>query len=228
MARERISPAPCYRYVHDEMFADFKVPLVNRKVVGDRSHEQSLHPLLIADDDDPKGKYLHILISALFSIEHYDHWDTDYYAARVHAYLTQPIIEACLRIPTWVLTYSGVDRGLARKAFLSDLPRDVVRRFSKSTPDEFYRDIYKHNLAYLRDVLLDGVMVREQLLLRNKLEASATSRNPFSTSFTSSRLRLLRDRSLASRLDSAASYSNQRYRNRDVTCRRMQLLPEVK
>jgi asparagine synthase (glutamine-hydrolysing) len=170
MLRERVSPAPCYNYVHDTMFEGFRIPLVNPEFVSASGHEQFLHPLLIPDDRMAKGKYLHILISALYSKEHYDHFDMDYYAERVRVYLTQPIIETCLRIPTWIMTHGGVDRGLARKAFQHDLPRDVVRRFSKSTPEEYYNDIYDHNTDLIREYLLDGIMVREGVLRRDKLE----------------------------------------------------------
>jgi|GEM_PF-987490 len=171
MLRERIAPLSCNEYRLKEIYEGVKFPLVNPEITSAGGHEQFLHPLLIPDDRSLKGKYLHILMSALFSIEHYDHWDTDYVAEKIHVYLTQPIIEACLRIPSWVMTYGGVDRGLARKAFQNDLPRDVVRRFSKSAPSEFYNDIYNHNTDFVREYLLDGEMVRSEVLLRDKLEA---------------------------------------------------------
>ena len=172
MLQEYINPAPCYNYVHNLFFENLKIPLINPEFIGTSGHEQFLHPLLIPDDDSLKGKYLHILMSALFSIEYYDHWDTNYYAERIHAYLTQPIIEACLRVPTWTLTYGGVERGLARKAFRSDLPQDILRRFSKSTPEEYYNDIYHHNIDFIREYLLDGIMVQERILLRDKVETA--------------------------------------------------------
>ena len=172
MLRERFSPAPCYDYVHDIVFEGLKIPLVNPEFVGTDGHEKFLHPLLQPDDGMAKGKYLHILMCALFSLEYYDHWRTDYDVERVHVYFTQPIIEACLRIPIWVMTYCGVERGLARMAFQRDLPRDIIRRFSKCTPDEYYNDIYDHNIGFLREYLLEGVMVNERILARDKLEAA--------------------------------------------------------
>lgn len=171
MLRERLSPANCYNYIRDLVYANYKTPLVNRETVGESGHEKFLHPLLTPKSSALKGKYLHILISALYSKEYYDHWDTEYYAEKIFIYLTQPIVETCLRIPTWVLTYGGVDRGLARKAFQHDLPADVVKRFSKSTPDEFYDDIYDQSIDFLRECLLDGHLVRKGILRRDKLEA---------------------------------------------------------
>lgn len=179
MLQERVAPVACYGYVHDSFFANVKIPqFIDKEFIGAAGHEQFLHPLLVPDDRNLKGKYLHILSCALFSIEHYDHWDASYYTERVHAYFTQPIIEACLRIPTWVLTYGGVDRGLARKAFQHDLPRDVVRRFSKSAPTEYYNEIYDHNKDVLRGHLLNGVMIREGLLRQDKLETALNGTDP--------------------------------------------------
>lgn len=170
MLRERLSPVGCYNYIRDLVYANYKTPLVNMEMVGVSGHEKFLHPLLIPEDSALKGKYLHILISALYSKEYYDHWDTEYYAEKVFIYLTQPIVETCLRIPTWVLTYGGVDRGLARKAFQHDLPVDVIKRFSKSTPDEFYDDIYDQSVGFLRECLLDGYLVKKGFLRRDRLE----------------------------------------------------------
>ncbi|MEM9617057.1 MAG: asparagine synthase-related protein [Pseudomonadota bacterium] len=177
--REQVAPAPCFEYVHKEMFARFKIPLVNPEFVGTGTQKQFLHPLLIPEENNLKGKYLHILICAFFSMDYYDHWHTDYHAERIHAYFTQPVVETCLRIPIWVMTYGGVERGLARKAFQHNLPQDIVKRFSKSTPGEYYRDIYKHNTDFLRDILLDGVMVREKILSRKKIEEALGNENYF-------------------------------------------------
>lgn len=171
MLKERFAPEPCYTHLHNLIFSDIKRPLINQDFLDDNDRlEEFLHPLLIPEDNDLKGKYLHILMTSLFSIEYYDHWDTNYYAERLHAYLTQPIIEACLRIPTWTMTYGGVERGLARKAFQYDFPSNIVRRYTKSTPEEYYNDIYRNNIDYMREVLMDGILVHENILIRDKLE----------------------------------------------------------
>jgi asparagine synthase (glutamine-hydrolysing) len=178
MLREYLAPIPCRDYIQKEVFAEIEPALVNLELSGKDSFEQFLHPLLNPDAHDLKGKYLHVLMCALFSLEYYDHWDIEYCAPRVCAYLTQPIIETCLRVPSWVMTYGGVDRGLARKAFQKDLPQDIVRRFSKSAPSEYYNDIYDHNLDFLREYLLDGVMVRDGVLLRDKVAAVFEKSDP--------------------------------------------------
>ena len=171
MLRERFAPAPCWDYVHDMFFQDLKLPLVNPDFLSDDA-TQFLHPLLRPDDRDLKGKFIHILMTSFFSIEYYDHWDTDYRAERIHVYLAQPIIEAVLRIPVWFMTHGGVDRGLARKAFRNDLPRDAAGRLSKSTPETYYDDICLNNADVIREYLLDGISVRQGILAWDKIEAA--------------------------------------------------------
>ena len=178
MLHERFSPAPCYSAVHESLFDDLKIPLVNPDFVSDGNYERFLHPLLIPDQHSLKAKHFHILICALYSKDYYDHWDTDYCSERILAYLYQPIIETCLRIPVWVLTYGGVDRGLARRSFRQDVPQGVIRRVSKSTPVEFYDEIYNSNISILREFLIDGIMVQKGILLREKLEIALNRDDP--------------------------------------------------
>ena len=172
MLREYFVPSSCHSYVYAALYRSRKMPVVNPEIAGAGSYERFLHPMLIPNDEDPKGKYLQIRSCALHYNDYYDMWDDNYRMERLHLYFNQPIVESCLRIPIWVLTYGGVDRGLARKAFQHDLPQDVVRRYSKSTPAEFYRDIFKDNIAFLRDVLLDGAMVAHGVLLRDRLDSA--------------------------------------------------------
>lgn len=177
MLREYVSPLPCREYFHKEVFAEIELALVSPGLAG-RDRYAHLHPLLHPDEHDLKGKYLHVLMCALFSLEYYDHWDIEYCVPRVRVFLTQPIIETCLRIPSWLMTYGGVDRGLARKAFQKELPQNVVRRLSKSAPSEYYNDIYDHNLDILREYLLDGAMVRGGVLQKDKVATVLDKSDP--------------------------------------------------
>lgn len=177
--RERFAPEPCYDYVHSERLVGYKIPFINPDFIGVDGHEQYLNPLVVPSEGDLKGKYLHIVDCLLFVNEYYHHYNTRYSVEYLRAYFTQPIIETCLRIPTWVLTYGGVDRGLARKAFQNILPRDIVLRLTKSTPSEFFRDVYEHNSTFLREVLLDGVLEQNGILLRSQLEDVLNRKNLF-------------------------------------------------
>lgn len=104
-----------------------------------------------------------------FPPEYYDplgDWDD---AERIAPLLSQPLIELCLRIPTHILMSDGWDRALARRAFESLIPPEIAKRRSKGGGIEHYKDLLASNYEFVRSILLDGRLVREGLLDRNKL-----------------------------------------------------------
>jgi asparagine synthase (glutamine-hydrolysing) len=82
----------------------------------------------------------------------------------------QPVIELCLRIPPDVLFSGGRDRGLARQAFTGDAPDAILRRLWKDRPGDFHEQIIARNLGWLRQILLDGVLVCDGFLDRAAVE----------------------------------------------------------
>lgn len=58
----------------------------------------------------------------------------------VHPLISRPLLEACLRYPTYLLSADGVSRGLARKAFQGRVPELILRRTSKGAASRFYSD----------------------------------------------------------------------------------------
>jgi asparagine synthase (glutamine-hydrolysing) len=83
---------------------------------------------------------------------------------------SQPIIELCLRIPLYVLRQGGQDRAVERAAFIEDLPREIGTRRSKAFGDAAVRDVIAYNIDWVRSTLLDGLLVRERIVDRGKLE----------------------------------------------------------
>ena len=88
--------------------------------------------------------------------------------------LSQPLVETCLRIPTYVLIRSGRDRAVARQAFERDLPSEIARRQAKGRADQHVRNILDANLDFVRELLLDGVLVKRGWLNRAALELYLT------------------------------------------------------
>jgi asparagine synthase (glutamine-hydrolysing) len=89
---------------------------------------------------------------------------------RTPVLMSQPVMEACLRIPAYVWITGGRDRSIARRAFTDVLPQAIVRRTQKGLADRFNRRMFDRNAAFLREMLLDGLLVSEGLLDRAKLE----------------------------------------------------------
>jgi asparagine synthase (glutamine-hydrolysing) len=92
-------------------------------------------------------------------------------APSIHPLISQPVVELCLRIPTYVLLNGGVSRGLAREAFKDILPKEVYGRVSKGTGSTAQQQFISHNMPLIRERLLDGILVREGILDKRKLES---------------------------------------------------------
>lgn len=88
---------------------------------------------------------------------------------RVMPLRSQPLLELCLRIPTYTLIEGGWDRALARRAFCSDLPTEVVSRRTKGEISEYALDVLNGNLPFIRDLLLQGHLAKEGWVDRTKL-----------------------------------------------------------
>lgn len=88
---------------------------------------------------------------------------------RTSVLMSQPLMELCLRIPSYVWISGGRDRAVARRAFANVLPAEIVRRTQKGAIDRHNRRLLDENAAFIREMLLDGLMVNAGLLDREKL-----------------------------------------------------------
>jgi asparagine synthase (glutamine-hydrolysing) len=83
----------------------------------------------------------------------------------------QPVVELSLAIPSNFHIRNAVNRSLARIAFANDLSEDVLLRGNaKGGPDLWLQDIVARNCGFLRETLLDGVLVKRGILDRHKVE----------------------------------------------------------
>jgi asparagine synthase (glutamine-hydrolysing) len=87
-----------------------------------------------------------------------------------HPLLSQPLLELCLRIPCYVLTYGGRARSLARQAFVDCVPPEILGRQHKGTTVVTQVDRIRRSAPYLRELLLDGILVKKRILSRAALE----------------------------------------------------------
>ena len=142
---------------------------------GVRQPERYVHPELIDAGDLPIGKFNQL--QALVSVSgYYDPYLREAAPELVNPLLSQPIIESCLATPTWLLTQGGLARGLLRRAFADDIPREIATRQSKGGMEEHVAAILRHNLPFVRSLLLDGQLVARGLLDRDKVEAALSGR----------------------------------------------------
>ena len=130
---------------------------------GRASARPPYHPWMAAPTGALPGKHDHIrsLLLAQAYLDRYEH------AAQgpvVFPLLAQPIVELCLRIPTWLWIADGQNRAIARDAFDDMLPRAIVRRRSKGGLNAFVAAVFEDNLQPLTDQLIGGRLDRAGLL----------------------------------------------------------------
>lgn len=86
----------------------------------------------------------------------------------------QPVIEACLVLPTSILTTGGRERGLARLTFADRLPAEIVDRRSKGDMTKIYGRMILEGLDVLRPWLLEGRLAALGVIDRAEAEAGLT------------------------------------------------------
>ena len=117
----------------------------------------------------PKGKqfqihYLAEVINRHRPVPRVEH------AYEHHPLLSQPVMELCLQIPTYVLLYGGRQRGLARHAFADIVPREIIEREDKGSTTFYVTDAIRRDIAFIRELLLDGLLVQQRVVRRSALE----------------------------------------------------------
>jgi len=89
---------------------------------------------------------------------------------------SQPVIEVGLRIAIELAIQNGKDRAVARNAFQSIIPREILARQWKDRSPMFFEELMYSNLGLNREILLDGVLVRERIIDRRNLEEALSGR----------------------------------------------------
>lgn len=92
--------------------------------------------------------------------------------------LAQPVLEACLRVPTWMANAGGRNRAVARDAFRDKLPPEVFQRQSKGGLTGFMGQAFAANRAALVAQLERGWLANAELLDRHEIRATLAKPAP--------------------------------------------------
>lgn len=128
------------------------------------------HPWLDEPEGALPGSRAHIH-AILASYAHLDGYGRHAVAPSLFPLLSQPVVEACLSVPTWLWVAGGRDRAVAREAFRGALPRTVVERRTKGGMDAFCARTFELNRPQLRSFLLEGRLAGAGLLDRAAIDA---------------------------------------------------------
>lgn len=128
------------------------------------------HPWRDAPSSVPPGKVAHVRAIGA-ALAHIDGFERQGIAPMLFPLLARPVIEACLRAPSWMWVEGGVTRAVARRAFADRLPPEVIWRQSKGGMDAYCYRNFDACRPRLRPFLLDGHLARAGLLAADEIEA---------------------------------------------------------
>lgn len=78
--------------------------------------------------------------------------------------LSQPVMEACLKVPSWMWIAGGRNRAVARDAFADVLPAEILHRRSKGTFVNYSGAVYRKNKQRIQEYLVAGQLAGHGLL----------------------------------------------------------------
>jgi asparagine synthase (glutamine-hydrolysing) len=149
-----------------------------------------VHPWFARPRQGLPGKMRHIKLLA-YAQSYVDGLDPQMPMPMIAPLLGQPLVEACLSIPTWRWFEDGKNRMVARRAFARELPPQITERRSKGTTDSFTGEIFELHHARLQEILMDGLLAAQGILDRNAIERSFRSTGAVAPPDTGRLLRLV-------------------------------------
>jgi len=138
--------------------------------------DPDLHPWLQPPPGIVQGKADHVRM--IVGIHHFlfDPWPGA--PAVLHPLLAQPLLETCLRIPTWLWVQDGRDRAVARAAFADLLPERIIERRGKGRLETMFLKGYRALRPRLEAFLLDGGLAARGIIDREAVGAFLRSEQP--------------------------------------------------
>jgi asparagine synthase (glutamine-hydrolysing) len=90
--------------------------------------------------------------------------------------VAQPVVEAALRVRSWLWFEDGRDRAVVRKGLAGRLPKAVIERTGKGTPGGFVSELVEDHRTRLREILLGGTLVAHGVADPVAIEAALADR----------------------------------------------------
>lgn len=152
--------------------------LVDPAALPDDTDAYVSHPWAAEAQDVPGGKRMQIQILAEVVNRHRPLPRLER-APQHHPLLSQPLMEVCLRIPTYLLVRGGRERALARDAFADRVPTEIIHRRDKGSIVSHITEMLRQSEAFVRELLLDGALAGTGLIVRGDLEPCIIRGQPF-------------------------------------------------
>ena len=160
--------------------------LPNSLLVASYSHRQDLrvyiqHPWANAAKCVPPGKRQQIILLAEV-LHRLRPLPASLESRELHPLLSQPLIEQCLRIPTYELLCGGRTRGLARKTFANYVPAQIIDRELKGQTTHHVLGLLHKSSSFITDLMLNGTLAQKGLLNCKALQPLVSGTIPLEAS----------------------------------------------
>lgn len=143
-----------------------------------------MHPGLLDAADLPIGKF-HQVSGLISPLDYHNPYRNPASPEAVHPLKSQPLLEVSLRTPTYILTDGGQGRALARRTFADVLPPAIATRRSKGGMEAYAATVLQRNLAFARELLMDGLLVKQGLLDRDRVSEALADRPTVNAAYVS-------------------------------------------
>jgi asparagine synthase (glutamine-hydrolysing) len=151
---------------------------VKLAALPDNVESYVLPPWATDAEDLPHGKLMQIRLLAEVANRHRPIARLER-APQHHPLLSQPLMEVCLQIPTYLLLRGGRERALAREAFAKQVPPQILRRHDKGSTIAHATEMLRRSEPFLRELLLGGVLAENNVIDRKELEPFILHGQPF-------------------------------------------------
>jgi asparagine synthase (glutamine-hydrolysing) len=151
---------------------------VKLAALPDNIEEYVLPPWATNAEDLPRGKWMQIRFLAEVANRHRPIARLER-APQHHPLLSQPLVEVCLQIPTYLLLRGGRERALAREAFAEQVPREILRRHDKGSTIAHAVEMLRRSEPFLRELLLGGILAENNVIDRKELEPFILHGQPY-------------------------------------------------
>jgi asparagine synthase (glutamine-hydrolysing) len=135
-------------------------------------------PWNIPAEDLPSGKLMQIRLLAEVINRHRPIPRLER-APQHHPLMSQPLMELCLQIPTYLLIKGGKERALAREAFSDHVPSQIIRRRDKGSIVAHTTQMLRRDEPFVRELLLDGVLAGAGIINPDTLKPYIVDSQPF-------------------------------------------------
>jgi asparagine synthase (glutamine-hydrolysing) len=152
--------------------------LVDPAALPENNEAYVSHPWAAEAADLPLGKQMQIGLLGQVANRHRPIPRLER-APQHHPLLSQPLMEVCLQIPTYLLLRGGRERALARDAFASQVPMEIIRRCDKGSIISHAMQMIRQGEDFIRELLLEGVLAGAQVIDRSQLVPYLVKRQPF-------------------------------------------------